>query len=189
MPNAQFSLASLPGTALANIFSQLRTTPTTAARLAQTCCSCALEFRCQRSAFVKQRCWDLRPVCMKCKCDSNIARFRIEWPVTSAFRLLHALSSECGALETMWEAVFTRLIWPGLVLIHPTQQVHRPGFAQVCILMYGPDLVLVPMQDWIAIAWSAYASFAQAFATQGLPMTFCELEKPHYLQRGEADAN
>ena len=86
----------------------------------------------------------------------------------------------------MWEAVFIRLMWP--VLMQPDQKGHKPGFAQLCILMYGPDLTFAPRQDWTAITLSAYASFEQAFATKGLPMSFLELQMPHYVvQRGEAD--
>ena len=86
MAQPNHGLASLPDPILASIFLQLLTVPKTAANLAQTCCACALGFINQRSAFVQQRCWDLRPDCAfhrwgfgdTCHTSDHVALVRVE---------------------------------------------------------------------------------------------------------------
>ena len=113
-------LASLPETAIACVFLQLRSEPGTAANLAQTCCACALEFAVQHSLVIKQKCWDLRPGCTFFRAPGcTHAVVTIRWLRVSVLGRLYALSAQTEAVEAMWGDVFAKVFKHILADIEP----------------------------------------------------------------------
>lgn len=160
-------LASLPDPILASTFLQLLTVPKTAASLAQTCCACALAFFNQRSAFVQQRCWDLRPHCAfyRCGCSEHVT-LDVTWVDQSAVRQLSVLPCQPEAFEALWEALFAKLIWPAIV--NPAQYMGS-SFRVACVTvrLNQPNPVIVSGNDWTEqLVKSADAALHRSFATK-----------------------
>ncbi len=93
-------LASLPSTIISLIYQHLQTTPASAVKLSQTCCTCAAEFAVHRSSFIKQHCRQLCPMYSVSRMTSytvHCPRITVSWAQASAMRQIYFLSREPGA--------------------------------------------------------------------------------------------
>ena len=115
------SLASLPAIAVASIFRHLQKPPASAVSLSQTCSVFAREYEVHRSTFLRQRITDLCPLYQISGVSPGSAHtnMKIWWPQGAAIRQLHALWTEPGAIESMWDATVSQL--HGDVLLHGFQ--------------------------------------------------------------------
>ena len=176
-------LASLPETAIACIFLQLRRAPATAASLAQTCCACALEFAVQRSGILKQKCWDLRPgytFSWRPSCTATI-----RWPDSSVLKQLYALSTQAEAVEAMWEAVFAEVFKHFLADTEPQGDRHALTHVTIHVVTSTAEFPVWAhhAQELNAVA---HAKFQMGLTMQQSPVHFTCVNDPFdHVQTGK----
>ena len=167
-----YSLASLPGPAVAGIFQQLCKTPQAGASLAQTCCICAVEFAAQRNAFVQQRCCALRPLyTLSTSNDQQSTAVILKWPDPSALKKLYVLSSEPGAMDMMWESLFKEVTQEALA-----QGYHKllnPSGIIIHIIIASIEEPVCVSLDWTeAVVVCADVALQKVLAILQLPIKF-----------------
>ena len=169
------SLACLPDTAIQTIFQQLLNTPIPALNLAQTCRACASEFATQRSTFIQQHRYSLRPeTIFSDPYNSLPASVTLSWPDLAIMKRLCTMPSEKAA--NTWESLFEDITLQAVSRGYHVQQgtVH----SQVDIPIYMNHDMITKLPTCCAeYFWSsAKAGLQKVLAKQQLPVTFSLIE-------------
>ena len=185
-----FSLATLPGPAMASIFHN--SDYVTAHRLAQTCHACAREYNyyTSTSAFSAKCCQEWLPQFEKCEPDNRSCTkdYRFTWTEDSADGLQHiyAMSHQPGCLRKMWRAAIPGNIQPDLsALAFDTARTYwgdKPQLTvKVDLFLYSCSRLQLSMlwllQPFLETAAAAMADKINAFASYHIEFEF-EVYRP-----------